>query len=113
MYLFTSQPEGRRGPPVTVGRLIHAGQYRQQPGQIGEGKEAEHQLLRGRQQQVTPCLPGLPPGRYDRRQAAAVNEGQFLQVHNDPRTRGAAADSTRTNEAAWVLSSSPHSATTT
>lgn len=84
--LFTSQPSARRGPPVTVGCLIHAGEYLQQLGQIGKGKKAEYRLLRGGQQQVTPCLPGLLPGRYHRRQAAAVHEGQSLQIHDDPRT---------------------------
>jgi hypothetical protein len=94
--LLTSQPGGRRGGPVTIGYLtyliyagclVHAGKDRQQPGQIGEGKKAEHQLLRGGPPQLTPRLPGLLPGRHHRRQAAAVNEGQSLQIHNDPRAR--------------------------
>jgi hypothetical protein len=50
--LVTSQPGECRGPPAIVGCLIHAGEYWQQLGQIGEGKKAEHQLPRGSQQQV-------------------------------------------------------------
>jgi hypothetical protein len=83
----TSQPAGRRGPPVTAGGLTHAGEHRQQPAQISKPKKAEHQPLRGGQQQITPRPPGLLPGRHHHRQAAAVNKSQSLQVHNHPRTR--------------------------
>jgi len=83
-----AEPQAALGddPPVRTRTLV-VRQTTKQLGQIGEGKKAEHQLLRGGQQQVTPRLPGLLPGRHHRGQAAAVHEGQRLQIHNDPRTR--------------------------
>jgi hypothetical protein len=44
---------------IYAGCLVHAGKDRQQPGQTGEGKKAEHQLLRGGQPQLTPRLPWM------------------------------------------------------
>jgi hypothetical protein len=70
--LVTSQPGQCRGPPAIAGCLIHAGEYRQQPGQIGEGKKAEHQLLGGGQQQLPAGLTSIlatcrPPASAARR----------------------------------------------
>jgi hypothetical protein len=71
---------------AALNRVVHAGEYRAPADHPGEDEKAEHGGLRAGKCQVTTCLLSLRPDRNDRAQRAAVDEGQFRQVNDYPRT---------------------------
>jgi hypothetical protein len=79
------RPPRARGTPS---RLVHARMNGEDVGQLDNGKNPQHLVLRRGQQQVTPGAPGLHPRERQRRHSAGVDELQTGQVNDYLRRTG-------------------------
>src|SRR5260370_19070489 len=70
-------PHGRPpGARDSASRLVHAGMNGEDFGQVDNGKNPQHLVLRRGQQQVTPGAPRLHPPEHQPRPSAAADELQ-------------------------------------
>jgi hypothetical protein len=71
--------------PCLAGRLFGRGVNGEGVGQAEDGEYARHVPVRGREDKAASGLSGLLSGVLQGGHAAAIDEGEARQVHDDPR----------------------------